>query len=246
MIRVAVLGAKGRMGSEAVAAVRAADDLELVAEIGSGDPISAVAPADVVVDLTRPDVVLDNLRYVLGAGKHAVVGVSGFDEARLAAVREMLAGTDLGVLIAPNFGVGAVLTMHFAAIAAPFFESVEIVEAHHEKKVDAPSGTAARTATLVARARAEAGLGPVPDATTSDPDGARGAVVDGIHVHAVRMPGVVAQQDVILGEAGETLTISHNSVDRASFMPGVLMSIRAVPQRPGLTFGLEPLLGLQA
>ncbi|WP_181781306.1 4-hydroxy-tetrahydrodipicolinate reductase [Pseudonocardia pini] len=244
MIRVAVLGAKGRMGSEACAAVRGAEDLELVAEIGSGDPIADIAPADVVVDLTRPDVVMDNLRYVLGEGKHAVVGVSGFDEERLGAVRGMLAGTDLGVLVAPNFGVGAVLTMHFAAIAAPFFESVEIVEAHHEKKVDAPSGTAARTATLVAQARAKAGLGPVPDATTSDPDGARGAVVDGIHVHAVRMPGVVAQQDVILGEAGETLTISHNSANRASFMPGVLMAIRAVPQRPGLTFGLEPLLGL--
>jgi 4-hydroxy-tetrahydrodipicolinate reductase len=245
MIRVAVLGAKGRMGSEACAAVRGAEDMELVAEIGSGDPVADIAPADVVVDLTRPDVVMDNLAHVLGQGKHAVVGVSGFDEQRLGAVRDMLADKPgLGVLIAPNFGVGAVLTMHFAALAAPFFESVEIVEAHHEKKVDAPSGTAARTASIVAQARAKAGLGPVPDATTSDPAGARGAVVDGIHVHAVRMPGVVAQQDVILGGDGETLTISHNSATRASFMPGVLLSIRAVPQRPGLTFGLEPLLGL--
>lgn len=243
MIRVAVLGAKGRMGSEACAAVRGAPDMELVAKIGSTDPLDGIAAADVVVDLTRPDVVLDNLAHVLGAGKHAVVGVSGFSPERLEAVRRLIPD-GVGVLIAPNFGIGAVLTMHFAQLAAPFFESVEVVEAHHEKKVDAPSGTAARTATLVAQARAKAGLGAVPDATTSDPDGARGAVVDGIHVHAIRMPGVVAQQDVIFGDAGETLTISHNSANRASFMPGVLLSIRNVGQRPGLTFGLEPLLNL--
>jgi 4-hydroxy-tetrahydrodipicolinate reductase len=244
MIRVAVLGAKGRMGSEAVAAVTAAEDLELVAAIGSADPISDIAAADVVVDLTRPDVVMDNLAYVLGRGKHVVVGVSGFDEARLAAVRELLT-PGLGVIVAPNFGVGAVLSMHFARLAAPFFESVEIVEAHHENKVDAPSGTAARTATLVAEARAKAGRGAVPDATTSDPDGARGASVDGVHVHSVRLPGVVAKQDVIFGDPGETLTIAHNSINRASFMPGVLLAIRAVASRPGLTFGLEPLLGLE-
>jgi 4-hydroxy-tetrahydrodipicolinate reductase len=243
MTRVAVLGAKGRMGSEACAAIRGAADLELVAEIGRGDPLTGIAAADVVVDLTVPGAVMDNLAHVLGQGKHAVVGVSGFTAERLDAVRAMIP-PGVGVLVAPNFGIGAVLSMHFARLAAPFFESVEVVEAHHEKKVDAPSGTAARTATLVAEARAAAGLGPVPDATASDPDGARGAVVDGIHVHAIRMPGVVAQQDVIFGDPGETLTISHNSATRASFMPGVLLSIRSVAQRPGLTVGLEPLLGL--
>jgi 4-hydroxy-tetrahydrodipicolinate reductase len=244
-IRVAVLGAKGRMGSEACAAVRAAEDMELVAEVGSADPISAADGAEVVVDLTRPDVVMENLQHVLDRGQHAVVGVSGFDAGRLDTVRGWLADKPgQGVLIAPNFGVGAVLAMHFAAQAARFFESAEIVELHHEKKVDAPSGTAARTAALIGEARAAAGLGAVPDATTSDPLGARGAEVDGIHVHAVRMPGMVAHQEVILGGAGEVLTIRHDSMNRASFMPGVLMAIRAVPGRPGLTFGLEPLLGL--
>jgi 4-hydroxy-tetrahydrodipicolinate reductase len=244
-IRVAVLGAKGRMGSEACAAVRDAADLELVAEVGSADPIAAADGAEVVVDLTRPDVVMDNLKHVLDRGQHAVVGVSGFDADRLDTVRGWLADKPgQGVLIAPNFGVGAVLAMHFAASAARFFESAEIVELHHEKKVDAPSGTAARTASLVAEARSAAGLGPVPDATTSDPLGARGAEIDGIHVHAVRMPGMVAHQEVILGGAGEVLTIRHDSMNRASFMPGVLMAIRAVPDRPGLTFGLESLLGL--
>jgi 4-hydroxy-tetrahydrodipicolinate reductase len=241
-IRVAVLGAKGRMGSEACLAVEAAPDLELVAAIGSADPISGIGRADVVVDLTRPDAVMDNLAHVVGQGKHAVVGVSGFDDERLAAVRTMIDGTELGVLVAPNFGVGAVLMMRFAAQAARFFESAEIVELHHEKKVDAPSGTAARTATLIAAARE--GLDPMPDATTSDPLGARGGVVDGVHVHSVRMPGLVAHQEVILGGAGEVLTIRHDSMNRASFMPGVLMAIRAVPTRPGLTLGLEPLLGL--
>jgi 4-hydroxy-tetrahydrodipicolinate reductase len=246
MTRVAVLGAKGRMGSEACAAVRGAEGLELVAEIDVDDALSGLvdAKAEVVVDFTQPAVVLDNLRFCLDNGIAAVVGTSGFDTAKLDTVRGWLADTPGHVLVVPNFGVGAVLMMHFAAQAARFFESVEVIELHHEKKVDAPSGTATRTATLVAEARAAAGLGAVPDATTSDPLGARGADVDGVHVHAVRMPGMVAHQEVILGGAGEVMTIRHDSMNRASFMPGVLMAVRAVGERPGLTVGLEPLLGL--
>jgi 4-hydroxy-tetrahydrodipicolinate reductase len=246
-IRVAVLGAKGRMGSETCAAVRAAADLELVAELGAGDALSALtdAGAQVVVDFTRPAVVMHNLSFCIEQGIAAVVGTSGFDAERLATLQGWLdERPGSAVLVAPNFGVGAVLSMAFAAQAAKFFESVEIVELHHAGKVDAPSGTAARTATLVAEARAEAGLGPVPDATTSELDGARGADVDGIRVHSVRMPGLVAHQEVILGGEGEVMTIRHDSMNRASFMPGVLLAVRAVRDRPGLTLGLEPLLGL--
>ncbi|GAA1830060.1 4-hydroxy-tetrahydrodipicolinate reductase [Pseudonocardia ailaonensis] len=246
MTRVAVLGAKGRMGSEACAAVRGAEGLELVAEIDVDDALSGLvdAKAEVVVDFTQPAVVLDNLRFCLDNGIAAVVGTSGFDTAKLDTVRGWLDETPGHVLVVPNFGVGAVLMMHFAQQAVRFFESVEVIELHHEKKVDAPSGTAARTATLLAEARAAAGLGAVPDATTSDPLGARGADVDGIRVHAVRMPGLVAHQEVILGGAGEVMTIRHDSMNRESFMPGVLMAVRAVADRPGLTVGLEPLLGL--
>ena len=248
-IRVGVLGAAGRMGTAACAAVDAADDLELVARVGSGDPLSALtdAGAQVAVDLTRPDAVMDNLSFCVENGIHAVVGTSGLDETRLETVRGWLAGASgVGVVVAPNFAVGAVLMMRFAAEAARWFESVEIVELHHPDKADAPSGTARRTAELVAAARREAGLGPVPDATVGDPDGdstgARGAVLDGVHVHSVRSRGLVAHQEVLLGGQAETLTIRHDSTDRSSFMPGVLLAVRQVAGRPGLTVGLEHLL----
>jgi len=241
MTVVAVLGAKGRMGSEVVRAVAAAQDLELGPQYDVGDTID-LAGVDVVVDFTHPDGVMDNLRACIAAGVHAVVGTTGFDEERLATVRGWLGGTDVGVLIAPNFGVAAVLMMRFAAQAARFFDSVEIVELHHPRKADAPSGTARRTAELVALARE--GMPPMPDATWTALDGARGALVDGVRVHAVRLAGLVAHQEVLLGGEGETLTIRHDSYDRASFMPGVLLAVRNVASRPGLTVGLDPLLDL--
>ncbi|MHA6793335.1 4-hydroxy-tetrahydrodipicolinate reductase [Pseudonocardia bannensis] len=246
-IRVAVLGARGRMGVEVCKAVQNADDLDLVAMVDEGDWLFNVADAgaQVVVDFTRPDAVMDNIRFCIDHDIACVVGTSGFDEAKLATVRGWLEHKpDVGVLVAPNFGVGAVLSMHFARQAARFFDSVEVIELHHAGKVDAPSGTAAHTASLVAAARAEAGAGPVPDATTQELPGARGADVDGVRVHSVRLPGLVAHQEVILGTEGETLTIRHDSMNRGSFMPGVLMAVRAVRGRPGLTVGLEPLLGL--
>jgi len=235
------------MGSAACAAVEAADDLELVARLGSGDPLSALtdAEAEVAVDLTRPDAVMDNLRFCIENGIHAVVGTSGFDDERLARLRGLLGDAPgVGVLVAPNFAVGAVLMMRFAEQASRFFESVEIVELHHPDKADAPSGTARRTAGLVATARRDAGLGPMPDATATALDGARGARVEGVPVHSVRARGLVAHQEVILGTTGETLTIRHDSYDRGSFMPGVLLGIREVGSRPGLTVGLDALLGV--
>jgi 4-hydroxy-tetrahydrodipicolinate reductase len=241
MTRVAVFGARGRMGSEVVRAVEAADDLQLVASLDAGDEPD-LSGADVAVDFTSPDAVMGNLRACVDAGAHAVVGTTGFDEQRLAEVRQMLEGTSLGVLVAPNFGIAAVLMMQFAASAARFFDSVEIVELHHPGKADAPSGTARRTAELVAQARA--GLPPMPDATTTALDGARGADVSGVRVHAVRLAGLVAHQEVLLGGSGESLTLRHDSYDRASFMPGVLLGVREVASRPGLTVGLEHLLEL--
>jgi 4-hydroxy-tetrahydrodipicolinate reductase len=245
-IRVGVLGAKGRMGTEVCNAVDAAPDLELVARIDHDDPLTALtdAGAHVAVDFTRPDVVLDNIQFCLDHDIAAVVGTSGFDEARLGDVRGRLERRGGHVIVVPNFAIGAVLSMQFARTAARFFESAEVIELHHAGKVDAPSGTAVRTAALIAAARAEAGAGELPDATTSELPGARGAAVEGIHVHSVRLPGLVAHQEVVLGAIGETLTIRHDSYDRASFMPGVLMAVRAVRDRPGLTVGLEPLLGL--
>jgi 4-hydroxy-tetrahydrodipicolinate reductase len=242
-IQVAVFGARGRMGSEVCRAVSAAEDLELVAGVDVGDDRSAVTAAEVVVDFTHPDAVMDNLQWCIEHGLHAVIGTTGFDEARLARVRNWLADAPgVGVVVAPNFGIGAVLMTRFAAEAAPYFDSVEIVELHHPGKADAPSGTARRTAELVADARRQAGRGASPDATVQALDGARGAEVDGVHVHAVRLAGLVAHQEVLLGGAGETLTIRHDSLDRASFMPGVLLAVRSVAGRPGLTVGLEPLL----
>jgi 4-hydroxy-tetrahydrodipicolinate reductase len=245
-LKVGVLGALGKVGREVCAAVEAADDMELVAEIDAGDDLAGLeeAGARAVVDFTHPDVVMDNLAWCIEHGIDAVVGTTGFDEDRLATLRAQLEGRDSGVLVAPNFSIGAILMMRFAAEAARFYESVEIVELHHPDKADAPSGTARRTAQLIARARREAGLGPVPDATSTALDGARGADVDGIHVHGLRVRGLVAHQEVVLGGPGETLTIRHDSLDRVSFTPGVLRALRAIGDRPGLTVGLEELLDL--
>ena len=247
VIRVAVLGAAGRMGSEACRAVEAADDLELVASLGSADSLEEIvgSKAEVAVDLTRPDAVMDNLKFCIENGISVVVGTSGFDDQRLAQVRGWLDGAqDVGVLVAPNFAVGAVLMMRFAAQAARYFESVEVVELHHPDKTDAPSGTARRTAELVAESRRAAGLDAQPDKTSTALDGARGATVDGVPVHSLRVRGMVASQEVLFGGVGETLSIRHDSSDRASFMPGVLLGIREVGNRPGLTVGLEHLLDL--
>lgn len=245
-IRVGVLGARGRMGSEVCRAVDRADDLDLVAMVDVGDIRGFVsdAGAEVVVDFTHPDVVMDNIRWCIDEGIHVVVGTSGFEPERLETVRAWVAAAPapVGVVIAANFGIGAVLMMDFAARAAKYFESVEIVELHHEHKVDAPSGTARRTAELVATARAETGAGDMADATTKALEGARGAVIDGVHIHSVRLPGLVAHQEVLLGAAGETLTIRHDSHDRSSFMPGVLLAVRQVSHHPGLTVGIESLL----
>ena len=245
-MRVGVLGAKGKVGATMVAAVHAAEDLALSAEVDAGDPLSLLTDTEteVVIDFTHPDVVMDNLEFLIDNGIHAVVGTTGFTAERLAQVRDWLAGQPgVGVLIAPNFAIGAVLCMHFAAQAARHFESVEVIELHHPQKADAPSGTAVRTAQLIAAARR--GMAPNPDATSTALPGARGADVDGIPVHAVRMTGMVAHQEVLLGTTGETLTIRHDSYDRTSFVPGVLLAVRAIGGRPGLTVGLEPLLDLQ-
>ncbi len=244
-LKVAVIGARGRMGSQVCRAVGEADDLELVGQFDEGDDLADLAGADVAVEFSVPSASLDNVRHCLDAGVHVVVGTTGWDEERLDHVRHALhQRPELGVLVAPNFAIGAVLTQRFAQLAARYFESVEIVELHHPDKVDAPSGTAIRTAAVVAAAREHAGLGPVPDATTSDPHGARGADVDGIHVHAVRLRGLVAHEEVLFGGPGEQLTVRHDSFDRASFMPGVLLAVRSVGGRPGLTVGLEHLLDL--
>jgi 4-hydroxy-tetrahydrodipicolinate reductase len=246
MIKVGVLGAKGRMGSQVCQTVADAGDLTLAAGVDQGDDRAALAGCDVVVDFTHPGAVMDNLHWCIGHGLTAVVGTSGFDEARIGQVRQWLAAAPGGrALIVPNFSIGAVLMMRFAAQAARFFESAEIIELHHATKVDAPSGTASRTASLIAAARADAGVGAPPDGTVTALAGARGAVVDSVHVHSVRLAGLLAHQEVLLGGHGETLTIRHDSLDRASFMPGILLGIRGVASLPaGLTVGLDPLLGL--
>ena len=245
--RVAVLGAAGRMGAAACRAVEDADDLELVARIGRGDDLTAVAEAgaEVAIDLTVPSATADNVAWLIDHGIHAVVGTTGWSEESLEALRERLAGAEgVGVLIAPNFAIGAVLAMRFAEVAARYYDSAEIIEMHHENKLDAPSGTARHTAAAIARGRAAAGLGPVPDATEKDPDGARGAVVDGIHVHAVRQRGLVAHEVVQFGGVGEQFVLRHDSFDRISFMPGVLLGVREVASHPGLTVGLDGYMDL--
>lgn len=245
VIKVSVIGAAGRMGSEVCRAVTAAQDLELVGRYDMGDDLGDLGGADVVVEFSVPGSSASNVAQCIDRGTHVVVGTTGWTQEKLAAVRSQLAGKpEIGVLIAPNFAIGAILMMSFAQQAAKFYESVEVVELHHPDKVDAPSGTAARTASLIARARRDAGLGDVPDATTADPDGARGAQVDGIRVHALRLRGLVAHQEVLFGATGELLTIRHDSFDRVSFMPGVMAGVRQVGDHPGLTVGLENYLGL--
>jgi 4-hydroxy-tetrahydrodipicolinate reductase len=249
-MKVGVLGSAGKVGREVCRAVAGADDLELVAAVDTGDDDDSLedlvgAGAEAVVDFTHPDVVMDNLRFCVEHGIHAVVGTTGFDDERLDRLRGWLADApQTGVLVAPNFSIGAILMMRFAAEAAPFYESVEIVELHHPDKADAPSGTARRTASLVAAAREQAGSGPIPDATSTALEGARGADVDGIRVHGLRIRGLVAHQEVILGGLGETLTIRHDSLDRVSFTPGVLLGLRRIGDAPGLTVGLEAFMGL--
>jgi 4-hydroxy-tetrahydrodipicolinate reductase len=247
-VAVAVVGASGRMGTETCRAIDAASDLELVARIDKGDLLAAAADAgaNVVVDFTVPDAVMGTIEQALGLGMHIVVGTSGFDERRVAQVRQLIddAGGEVGVVIAPNFALGAVLLMRFAREAAAHFTSVEIVETHHPDKVDAPSGTAVHTAQVIAAARRDAGLSDAPDATSRALGGARGASVDGVPIHSVRLRGAVAHEEVAFGNAGEILTLRHDSLDRAGFMPGVLLAVREVTQRPGLTVGLEPLLSI--
>ncbi|WP_100840439.1 4-hydroxy-tetrahydrodipicolinate reductase [Kitasatospora fiedleri] len=246
-LRVAVIGAGGRIGSEAVKAVEAAEDMELVAALGRGSDLTELtgARADVAVELTHPDAVMGNLDYCLHHGIHVVTGTTGWDDARLAEAEGWLAANPaVGLLIAPNFSIGAILGMKFAQTAARYFESVEVLELHHDRKADAPSGTATRTAQLIAAARAEAGLPPQHDPTTHGLPGARGADVDGVPVHAVRLRGLLAHQQVMLGGEGETLTIRHDSTHHSSFMPGILLGARKIADHPGLTFGLEHFLDL--
>ena len=235
------------MGAQVCQAVDSAADLTLVAAVDVDDDIKelATAGAQVAVDFTHPDAVLGNIEWCISQGIHVVVGTTGFDDERLARVRGWLGDAPtVGVLIAPNFSIGAVLMMRYAASAAPYFESAEVIELHHAGKADAPSGTARRTADLIATARRSAQSAPMPDATTTELAGARGADVEGVRVHSVRLDGLVAHQEVLLGGHGETLTIRHDSLDRASFMPGVLLAVRRVAERPGLTVGLEDLLDL--
>jgi 4-hydroxy-tetrahydrodipicolinate reductase len=246
-VKVAILGVDGRMGTAVRQAVEAADGLDYAAGVDKDDDFAAVVAsgATVAVDFTHPDAVMGNLERCIAHGLHAVVGTTGFTDERLDQVRGWLAAKpEVGVVIAPNFGIAAVLMMRFAAIAAPYFESVEIVELHHPRKADAPSGTATRTAQLIAEARAKAGVPVSPDATSTGLEGARGAEVGGVHIHAVRLAGLVAHQEVLLGGDAETLTLRHDSLDRTSFMPGVLLAVRAVADRPGLTIGIDSLLGL--
>ena len=246
-MKVGVLGARGKVGAEVCRAVEAAADLDLVASVDADDPIVELvrSGAEAVVDFTHPDVVMDNLEFCIAHGIHAVVGTTGFDDGRLDRLRGWLEKSpETGVLVAPNFSIGAILMMRYAAQAASFYESVEIIELHHPDKADAPSGTARRTASMIAEARRAAGSAPIPDATSTALEGARGADVDGIRVHGLRVRGLVAHQEVILGGPGETLTIRHDSMDRVSFTPGVLLGLRRIAGTPGLTVGLETFLDL--
>ena len=243
-IRVGVLGSNGRMGATVCQAIAAASDCELVAELDIANDLAELVSkkVQVVVDFTTPDVVMANLEFLAKNNIHAVVGTTGFDAARLGKVAELFKQSEANVIIAPNFGLAAVLMMQFAQLAAPYFESAEIIELHHPRKADAPSGTAKRTAELIAQART--GLPPIPDASTDVVNGARGANISGIPVHSIRLQGLVAHQEVLFGGPGESLSIRHDSYDRESFMPGVLLALRKVSEIPGLTFGLEELIGL--
>lgn len=246
-IKVGVLGAKGRMGSETVKAINAAEDLQLVAQLDLGDSLDALVKngAEVVVDFTHPDAVMKNLEFAIKNGINVVVGTTGFDETKLEKIKNWLdANSKVGVLIAPNFGLGAVLMMQFAAKAARYFESVEIIELHHPEKADAPSGTASRTAELISEQRKAAKLPALPDKTSTSLPGARGAKIGDIPIHSIRLRGLVAHQEVLLGVQGETLSIRHDSIDRSGFMPGVILAVREIGKHPGLTFGLEHLMVL--
>ena len=250
MVRVSVVGAKGRMGSHVVDAVNNAQDTALALALDAGDDLTAITPdnTDVAVEFTVPSVALDNVLTLIGQGVDVVVGTTGWTEEKLARVRKALATAprrDQAVFIAPNFAISAVLADHFATVAARYFESSEVIELHHPTKVDAPSGTAFHTAQGIAAARRAAGLGPVPDATQTD-GGSRGQVVEGIHVHAVRLRGLNAHEEILFGNAGEQLTIRADSFDRTSFMPGVLLAVRKLAEggHAGLTVGLDHFLDL--
>jgi 4-hydroxy-tetrahydrodipicolinate reductase len=248
MIRVGVLGARGRMGRTVCETVEATPDTELAAQVDQGDSLDALLGCDVVVDFTHVGVVMDNLRWCVEHGLNVAVGTSGFGDDQLTEVRSWTAAAPgARVLVVPNFSIGAVLMLRFAAQAARFFESAEIIELHHEKKMDAPSGTALRTAGLISEARGKAGLGAPPDATKQELAGARGTIVDDIHVHSIRLAGLLAHQEVLFGGHGETITIRHDSMDRSSFMPGVLLAVRGIATLPeGLTVGIDPLLGVDS
>lgn len=248
-IRVAVIGAAGRMGSTVCQAVQAASGMELVARLDAGDEISptTLAGAQVAVDFTVPAVTESNVHALIDAGVDVVVGTTGWTKDSYGRVRTHLASPEAAgrsVLIAPNFALSAVLSMRFAALAAPYFESVEVIELHHPAKVDAPSGTATATAAAIAAARQQAGCSTSPDATETDPQGTRGGLVDGVRVHAVRLSGLTAHEEVLLGNPGEQLTIRTDCFDRVSFMPGVLLAVRKIGEREGLTIGLDQLLDL--
>lgn len=241
-MKVAVLGAKGRMGTEAVTAINDAKDLQLVAQLDLGDSLDLLVTsgAQVVVDFTHPDAVMKNLEFAITNGISVVVGTTGFDDAKLSQLKTLLsANPKVGALIAPNFALGAVLMMQFSQTAAKYFESVEIIELHHANKVDAPSGTAVRTAQMITQARKENKKTKMPDATKDAIAGARGATVGDVPIHSIRSHGYVAHQEVIFGDPGETLSIRHDSINRAGFMPGVLLGVREVIKHPGLTIGLE-------
>jgi 4-hydroxy-tetrahydrodipicolinate reductase len=238
MLKVGVIGAHGRMGSEVCRAVEAEEGLELAVKVGSDDLLEGLTGAvDVAVEFTVPSSVKENTRYCLQQGIHTVVGATGLTQDDLDELDAVARSSEVGLFVAPNFAVGAVLMMRFAAQAAPFFERAEIVERHHERKVDAPSGTALRTASEMNAARRE----PWP---AQDEASARGEDHDGIRIHSLRLPGSVAHQEVVLGAPGETLTIRHDSLDRSSFMPGVILAVRKVPEMVGLVVGLERLLDL--
>lgn len=244
-MKVGVFGAKGRMGAEVCHAVHEAPGLDLVAAIDLGDSRDVLHGVDVAVDFTHPTAVMDNITWCIEHDVNVVVGTTGFTPERFDQVRQLL-GNDprVGVLIASNFAIGAVLMMHFSQVAAPYFESVEIIEAHHPLKADAPSGTAAEAARLIAESRAKAGCEPMPDATTQEVPGARGADYDGVRVHSLRLSGLIAHQEVNLTSAGETLTIIDDARSRATYMPGVLAGIAWVGEHKGLTVGLKSVLGL--
>jgi 4-hydroxy-tetrahydrodipicolinate reductase len=261
MRRVGVVGAGGRMGTEVCRAVAAATDLELVAAIDPGHigdevcgltitgQIEDLGPsgAEIVVDFTVAEAARRNMAHYAGAGIHAVVGTTGLSATDLDAAAGLFSASAANAIVAANFAIGAVLLMRFCELAAPHMDGVEVIELHHDAKRDAPSGTSLHTATGIAMAREKAGVGPLPpDATTEVVlPGARGAAgPGGVRLHSVRLPGLIAHEEVIFGALGQSLSIRHDSYDRRSFMPGVLLAVRAVADRPGLTIGIEALLGL--